>query len=210
VRAPGRRAYAPRVPVAQRRAELLDAALDLVVTEGHNAATMEAVAERVGVSKPVVYGIFENRAALLGALLRREQHAALAQLAAITPGRIDPARPLGPQVAAVLDGVLAAARAAPQRWWCVVMPMPDMPAAFHVAREHARTVLHARIERHVRAWLAATGAGSEVAPDVVAHAVLALAETAIRLVLTEPDRYRPELIATTVAALLTAGGAARD
>lgn len=206
---PGRRAYAPRVPIGQRRTALLDAALDIVVTEGHNAATMEAVADRVGVSKPVVYGIFENRAALLGALLQREQEAALAQLAAIAPGRIEPARSLGPQIAAVLDDVLAAAQAAPQRWWCVVMSMPDMPAAFHVAREHARAVLHARIERHVRAWLAATGAGPEVASDVVAHAVLALVETAIRLVLTEPERYRPELITTTVVALLTAGGAAR-
>ncbi|MGI5128886.1 TetR/AcrR family transcriptional regulator [Pseudonocardia sp. CA-107938] len=206
----GRRAYAPRVPVEQRRTELLDAALDLVVTEGHSAATMEAVAERVGVSKPVVYGVFENRAALLGALLQREQEAVMAQLAAISPGRIDPGRPLGPQVAAVLDDVLAAARMAPQRWTCVVMSIPDMPAAFLAAREHTRAVLHARIEQHVRAWLAAAGIGPDVASDVVAHAVLSLVETAIRLVLTEPERYRPELITATLTALLTAGGAARD
>jgi len=204
VSGPGRRTYAPRVPAGQRRTELLDAALDLVVTEGHNAATMEAVAERVGVSKPVVYGIFENRAALLGALLRREQEAALAQLAAIAPGRIDPERPLGPQVTAVLDDVLAAAQAAPQRWWCVVMAMPDMPAPFLVAREHARTVLHSRIERHVRAYLT----GTDMAPDVVAHAVLGLVETAIRLVLTEPERYRPERITATLLALLSPGAGA--
>jgi len=205
----GRRAYAPRVPVGQRRTELLDAALDLVATVGHNAATMEAVADRVGVSKPVVYGVFENRAALLGALLQREQEAVMAQLAAIAPGRIDPERPLGPQVATVLDDVLAAARVAPQRWRCVVMSIPDMPAAFLAAREHTRAVLHARIEQHVRAWLVATGAGPDVASDVVAHAVLALVETAIRLVLTEPERYRPERITATLTALLTADGAAR-
>ena len=205
----GRRAYAPRVPVGQRRTELLDAALDLVATVGHNAATMEAVADRVGVSKPVVYGVFENRAALLGALLQREQEAIMAQLAAIAPGRIDPERPLGPQVATVLDDVLAAARVAPQRWRCVVMSIPDMPAAFLAAREHTRAVLHARIEQHVRAWLVATGAGPDVASDVVAHAVLALVETAIRLVLTEPERYRPERITATLTALLTADGAAR-
>lgn len=203
---PGRRAYAPRVPVGQRRTALLDAALDLVVTEGHNAATMEAVAERVGVSKPVVYGIFENRAALLGALLQREQDAVMGQLAAISPVRVDPGRPLGPQVAAVVDDVLAAARVAPQRWRCVVMSIPDMPAAFLAAREHTRAVLHARIERHVRAWLAAAGAGPDVASDVVAHAVLALVETAIRLVLTEPDRYRPEVITATVTALSLGAG----
>jgi AcrR family transcriptional regulator len=198
----GRRAYAPRVPVGQRRAELLDAALDLVATVGHDAATMEAVAERVGVSKPVVYGVFENRAALLAALLQREQEAVLAQLAAIAPARIDPERPLGPQVAAVVEDVLAAARAAPQRWRCVVMSIPDMPAVFLAAREHLRGVLHARIERLVHAWLSATGAPAEIAPDIVAHAVLSWVETAIRLVLTEPERYAPERITATLLALL--------
>lgn len=195
------RRYAARMPVEQRRAELLDAALDIVVTRGHNAATMDAVAERIGVSKPVVYGVFENRAALLGALLRREQEAALAQLAAIAPAELARDRPLGPQVAAVLDDVLDAARAAPQRWYCVVMPMPDMPAAFHVAREHGRAVLLDGIERHVRAWLAA-GPTPQVDPAIVAHGALALLETAIRLVLTEPERYRPEGITATLLALL--------
>ncbi|MDT7633226.1 MAG: hypothetical protein QOI50_5156, partial [Pseudonocardiales bacterium] len=50
-----RRTYAPRVPAAQRRTQLLDAALRLVVTRGHNAVTMDAVAEQVGVTKPVIY-----------------------------------------------------------------------------------------------------------------------------------------------------------
>jgi len=80
-----RRAYAARVPAAQRRTELLDAALHLVVTAGHSAVTMDAVAEQAGVTKPVVYGVFGGRADLLDALLRREQEQALAQLAAILP-----------------------------------------------------------------------------------------------------------------------------
>jgi len=46
-----RRAYAARVPAPQRRAQLLDAALHLVVTRGHQAVTMEAVAEQVGVNQ---------------------------------------------------------------------------------------------------------------------------------------------------------------
>ncbi|WP_279581497.1 TetR/AcrR family transcriptional regulator [Fodinicola feengrottensis] len=68
-----RRTYAPRAPVEERRKQLLDAALKLVVSEGHTAATMEAVARQAGVSKPVIYGVYANRADLLDALLRREQ-----------------------------------------------------------------------------------------------------------------------------------------
>src|SRR5438067_1035536 len=84
-----RRVYAARVPAEQRRTELLDAALHLVATAGHSAVTMDAVAEQAGVSKPVVYGVFTNRADLLAALLGREQEQALQQLMSILPTRLD-------------------------------------------------------------------------------------------------------------------------
>jgi len=66
---------APKRPVRlkghQRREQLLDAAIDLVDVEGMAAFTMERVAARAEVSKPVLYSHFENRAALLIALLER-------------------------------------------------------------------------------------------------------------------------------------------
>src|SRR5882757_5498929 len=96
-----RRTYAARVPAPQRRAQLLDAALHLVVTRGHQTVTMEAVAEQVGVTKPVVYGHFASRADMLAALLRREHNGALQQLLAMfPPGRpfpgVEPAEPAEP------------------------------------------------------------------------------------------------------------------
>ena len=45
-----RRAYAARVPAGQRRAQLLDAALRLVATQGHQAVTMDAVADLLALS----------------------------------------------------------------------------------------------------------------------------------------------------------------
>ena len=73
------------MPIEQRRRELLDAALHIVVRDGHAAVTMEAVAAAAGVTKPVVYGVFPNREALLGELLKREQAAALEQLVELLP-----------------------------------------------------------------------------------------------------------------------------
>src|SRR4051812_18096989 len=53
--ASSRRRYAPRVPAAERREQVLDAALVLIDRDGYGAVTMEAVAREIGVTKPVVY-----------------------------------------------------------------------------------------------------------------------------------------------------------
>lgn len=56
----------------ERRAHLLAAAADLLVDEGLDALTMEAVAQRAGVSKSLGWAYFSNVAELVRALLDRE------------------------------------------------------------------------------------------------------------------------------------------
>ncbi|QGG94575.1 TetR/AcrR family transcriptional regulator [Actinomarinicola tropica] len=51
---------------------LLDVAGDLAMTDGPEAVTMDAVAARAGVSRPLVYKHFANRDVLLDELYRRE------------------------------------------------------------------------------------------------------------------------------------------
>jgi AcrR family transcriptional regulator len=192
-----RRDYAPRVPPQQRREQLLDAALHLIVEAGHSAATMEAVAAQAGVTKPVVYGMFANRADLLAALLRREQDQAMRQLAAIPPKalaadegnqRPDPADLL----AKLLEGFLEAVKAAPERWYCIVIPMPDMPAEFHAVREEARQTILGLAEQ-LGSWIVDTlDAPQELDPELLAHTMVTLAEMAARLVLTDPERFHPD------------------
>jgi AcrR family transcriptional regulator len=55
--------------------QILDAVLDLMADEGIAALTMEAVAERVGVSLRTVYRYFPDRASLLTAALARHNEA---------------------------------------------------------------------------------------------------------------------------------------
>lgn len=196
-----RRTYAPRVPAEQRRAQLLDAALHLVVSRGHNAVRMAAVADQAGVTKPVVYGMYANRAELLAALLRRESEQALAQVLDVLPEDRAGRRP-GELLSDVLDRFLAAVRAAPERWHCVVMPMPDMPAEFHAAREQARGVALARAEQLVRDQVRAVGASPELDPEILAHTLVSLFEMAARLVLTEPERFHPARFAATLRVAL--------
>jgi AcrR family transcriptional regulator len=61
-----------RLPGSARRDALLDAAVALVGTKGVQEVSMEAVAERAGVSRPLVYKHFANRDELLAAAYRRE------------------------------------------------------------------------------------------------------------------------------------------
>jgi AcrR family transcriptional regulator len=61
-----------RVSSRERRDILLDMAAELVVAESPEAVSMEVVAERCGVSRPLVYKHFANRDELLGAVYRRE------------------------------------------------------------------------------------------------------------------------------------------
>ena len=55
-----------RITAAQRRDSLLDMAAELVVAESIDAVSMDLVAERCGVSRPLVYKHFANRDELLG------------------------------------------------------------------------------------------------------------------------------------------------
>ena len=61
-----------RLTRADRHDALLDAAVELVVTGDADAVSMEAVAERAGVSRPLVYKHFANRGELLAAVYQRE------------------------------------------------------------------------------------------------------------------------------------------
>ena len=58
-----------RLPRSQRRAQLLDSALGAFVAQGYHAAAMDDIAERAGVSKPVLYQHFPGKLDLYLALL---------------------------------------------------------------------------------------------------------------------------------------------
>ena len=58
-----------RLPRHERRRQLLDAALEVFVSQGYHAAAMDDIAERAGVSKPVLYQHFPGKLDLYLALL---------------------------------------------------------------------------------------------------------------------------------------------
>ncbi len=67
--APGAATRSVRLPRRARRAQLLTAALEVFVAQGYHAAAMDDIAERAGVSKPVLYQHFPGKLELYVALL---------------------------------------------------------------------------------------------------------------------------------------------
>ena len=59
------------MPRSARRAQLLDSALEVFVAQGYHSAAMDDIAERAGVSKPVLYQHFPGKLELYLALLDR-------------------------------------------------------------------------------------------------------------------------------------------
>ena len=69
-----------RLPRRERRAQLLDSALGVFVTHGYHAAAMDDIAEKAGVSKPVLYQHFPGKLDLYLALLDTSATAIIADI----------------------------------------------------------------------------------------------------------------------------------
>ena len=67
---PGSAAGRPRMTRSARRAQLLDAAREVFGAHGYHAAAMDEIAERAGVSKPVLYQHFPGKLDLYRALVQ--------------------------------------------------------------------------------------------------------------------------------------------
>ena len=71
-----------RLPRSARRKQLLAAAQEVFVAQGYHAAAMDDIAERAGVSKPVLYQHFPGKLELYLALLDKHCDAIVAQVQA--------------------------------------------------------------------------------------------------------------------------------
>src|SRR4051795_13407290 len=97
---------AGRLARADRREELLDAALELVAGGDVESVSVDAVADRAGVRRSLVYKHFANRTDILTALYEREGARLHDQLAA----DVVAARTLEEKYRALCHGSLTAAK----------------------------------------------------------------------------------------------------
>lgn len=195
-----RRPYAARVPIEERREQLLDAAIRLVVREGYDGVSVEAIAREAGVTRPVVYGAFDGLGALLGALLDRQQARALAQLATAFPA----------DVADPVEALLAGARTMAER----VRDDPLTWAPILAAPQGTPDVVRRRIDAdrdRVREHLAGLLVGvlpEDVDVELAAHALVASLEHFGRLLVEEPGRFEVDRLVGFAEGIVRLGPAA--
>jgi AcrR family transcriptional regulator len=179
------------MPPQERREQLIDAALSVILAHGYEGVTIEAIARAAGVTRPVIYDHFENLGALLQAMIAREERYALAQLEQVVPDRPgdrDPAELLAAGVRRFLDAVASR----PATWRIILLPLEGTPAIVrhNVESNRARTL--ERIEALVRWALDRSEPADALDVELTAHAIRSFGEEAGRMVLTDAQHYSPE------------------
>ncbi len=147
-----KRQYAPRLPPAQRREQLLDSALAVIGADGYAGVSMEAIARTAGVTKPVVYDAFGDLGTLLRALLERQEKLALSQVSEALPTQaaMDPDE----FVVAGLTAFLETVGAHPTTWRLILMPAEGTPDLVRDHVEAGRESVREQIEELLQRGLA--------------------------------------------------------
>jgi AcrR family transcriptional regulator len=191
----------PRLAPEIRRRQLLDAALDVLTESGFDAVTVEAVSQRAGVTRPVVYDLFGDLEGLMLALIDREETTALAPLMEIVggePGEVDPEQFL---VAAIL-AFLRAVRANPRTWRFVLMPPRGSSGELRVRIQRSRRLVADRVTTLLDWGIARRGGPTGLDHPLAARLIVAAGEDAARLMLADPERFSPERLSGLTQDLL--------
>jgi AcrR family transcriptional regulator len=201
-----RRPYAPRLPPDERRTQLLDAALAIFAEEGLPGVSIEAIARRAGVTRPVVYGVYSDLEELMNALLEREEARALEQVISAMPalpGASGTEQREPDQIAVdALSTFLHAVADNPLTWRLILLPVEGTPHSLRDRVERTRSQLLEQVEALMAWGIDERGGPHDVEVELLARSMLALTEEAGRLVLTRPDEFTPERVAAFAQALI--------
>jgi AcrR family transcriptional regulator len=176
-----------RLSAGARREQILDVTKRLAASEGFHAVSIEAVARGARISRPIVYEHFGDLRGLLDALVERETMRALGQLREFLPTDLRRGRPRDVLLGA-LRGYLAAARSDPDTWRLVLMPPEGAPAVLRARIAAGRSAVIAQLTEALGPGLAAPD------PELTARMLSALADEAVKLALTDPERYGDDRI----------------
>lgn len=129
----------------RRRPQVLDAALAIAATSGTTAVTIGSIAERLGVTRPVVYSCFADRVALIEALVERERDVMVQGLL----DALHAARDDDPQAAFIVgfQALLRTVEEHPDTWRLIFAANPDPSVADVIAT--ARRTLAASATRWI-------------------------------------------------------------
>lgn len=173
-----------RMSAEDRREQLLDVALDVVVAEGFYAATIERVAREAGVTRTLIYNQFGDLPGLVSALVDRETGRAM-------EGLVEALAPMPQHLGfievgeALLRAMVRAVDRAPRSWAILLHPPEGGPPELHERIAAGRALARVHVQELLTERLPA-----EVAdPELAAHLHQLLGEELVRLHVRDPERY---------------------
>lgn len=179
----------PRLPAQARREQLLDVTATLVIEQGFQAVSIQAVAQSAGISRPIVYEHFGDLPGLLDALVKREMTRARTQVEGTALENLSEGDPVELMMVS-LRSYLDAVERNPNTWRLVLMPPAGAP---EVLRTSIRQGQAAVLESLTRALRPAVRPGEDATdPDLTARILSAIADEYARLVLSDPGRFSPD------------------
>lgn len=186
--AEGRRSRARHLGPERRRPQVLDTALAIVTEQGVAAVTIGAVAERMGVTRPVVYSCYPDRVELIAALLRREEQ----RLRDGVRGALPYGQPDAPEAVFVrgFQDLLATVAAHAGSWRVVFAANPDPAVADLFAA--GRAAIAAQVAGLLRPTLRRWGtADAERKLPVLVEFFMSASEGAVRSLLRDDGGWTP-------------------
>lgn len=190
-----------RLTGPERREQILDATKALAGERGFHAVSIDAVARRSGITRPVVYGHFDDLAGLLRALVEREGQRAVAQLMELIPSETDAANP-GAMLLSSLRAFLEAVSEDPVTWSLVLVPAEGTPEILRERAVQIRAAVTQQLAAIVPHALADGSGPPSPDPELTALTLQAVAEEAARLILERPGEYSIERVMTHTEWLL--------
>lgn len=172
---------------AERREQLLDVTKQLVGDQGFHDLSIEAIARRAGITRPVVYQHFEDLEMLLEAMLEREALRALTQLGAIMPSELPEGTARSRALLDALRGYLETIQSDPVTWRLVLMPPEGAPRVLRETVERGREAVVATLAKVVGPGLTPERPSPD--PQLTARLLSALSDEAARLLLSDPEQY---------------------
>ncbi len=193
------RTRAPHLGPERRRPQVLDAALSLAAEQGIRHVSMEAVASRLQVTKPVVYSCFASREELLTALLEREEQRLLAGVMSALPQQLDMANPRLMMIAG-FQALLQVAAAHKDSWRLVFATEPDPSVAGRYGQ--ARRFVARQVATLMAPVLHASGAQDiDRKLPVLVELFMSIGDGSVRAQVQEGQRWSPAELGEFVGTL---------
>ena len=208
--ATSRRKRAAHLGPERRRPEVLDAALGLFLEHGYEGTSMQAIADRAGVTKPVVYACFPGKDELLRALLAREEERIIGEIEAAFRG----ADLTDPEATLIegFTGFLRAVDHSPEVYRLIFLGEGGGNMAVARRIQRGRQAQIDQLSELAMGWLEARGGSApkselERTARLLGYAIAGLAETGARLLLSEPGTWNPETLGRELGRLASSAQA---